>query len=359
MSNLIDYVNWRGDLSVSAVPVGEVDGLILAQCSMFRWENALDGSGVLRDVAPLLQEEPVSVGFTAENDKKLLDLLESSKRFGNILLSDYVHETDERSEMQFAAITLHLGKDLHYISFRGTDNSVVGWKEDFNMAFSRPVPAQEAAADYLRFIAGKFAGTFLVGGHSKGGNLAMYASATIEDNVRDRIRAIYNYDGPGLSDKMDAPMLYSRINSRLHSFVPQGSVIGMLLAHPDQYSVVKSNSVSILQHDPYSWQVEQGHFLHLPAVAGESARFEAAFQQWLCEVNETERAELVESLFEVIDATNAQNFGREFWIGLAQNSKAVWKAMSDIGPEKRARVKKMITDLGRLAMQDPEENKPI
>ncbi len=351
MSNMLDYIRWRGDLPFSTVPPGEVDGLILAQLSMIRWEEGLEGSATLRFLIPLIREEPVAVGFTAENDKKLLAAVETSERFGSLRISDYVHQLDERSEMQFGAVTLHLAEDAHYIAFRGTDNTVVGWKEDFNMAFSEPVPAQEAAVDYLERTARKYKGRLWVGGHSKGGNLAMYAASCVSDSVRERITQIYNYDGPGLSDRMDAALLYSRIADRLRSFLPQGSVVGLLLAHPETYTVVKSNSIGVLQHDPYSWQAEGPCFLHMSGLNADSTRLDTAFRQWLSEMSDEDRTDLVDTLFEIINATEAKTFGREFWVGLSQNMLTVGKTIRELEPEKRSRVLKMITELGTLAMR--------
>lgn len=350
MSNMLDYLRWRGDISLDAVPLTEVDGLILAQLAMPRWEKGLEDAAPLKELAARMAGQVVSDGYDPQSDGKLVALCGGSVRFGGAIVSDYVQDFDAVAEKQFAAVTLHLFPDMHYIAFRGTDSTIVGWQEDFNMAFSKPVPAQEAARDYLARIAGKYPGRLWVGGHSKGGNLAMYAATTVEGAVRERLEAVFNFDGPGLSDCMDAATLYARVAGRLRSFVPQGSIVGMLLAHPDAYAIVKSKSISIFQHDPYSWQVEGPGFVRMPELSGDSRRFEAGFRRWLAAQDEVSRAELVDTLFDVLRATDAQNFGREFWLGLAQNGRAVRKAIKDVGPEKAARVWKMITDLGKLSL---------
>ena len=358
MSNMLDYIAWRGDLSFTEVPLNEVDGLILAQLAMMRWEQAYTGAERLRELAARMTQYPVSTGFTGENDRKLIAAVGASARFGELTLSDYVHETDAEAEKQFAAITLHLPDGALYIAFRGTDATLVGWKEDCAMAFSRPVPAQEEAVRYLTAVAAQYTGTLYVGGHSKGGNLAMFAATGVEDDVRARIVTVFNYDGPGLSDRMDAASLYARIAGRLRSFVPQGSVVGLLLAHPDEYTVVESVFVSVFQHDPYSWQVMGPAFLRLPALSAASQRFDLVFRQWLRTVDEQDRMELVETLFSVLSATNARSFGREFWAGLAKNPVAVYSAFSGVDPATRARVLKMIAELGRLAIVRPPEEQP-
>ena len=353
MSNLLDYLRWRGDLPMTAVPLGGVDGLILAQLSMLRWENALrEGeSAPLEALAPAMATKPVSEGFTAENDEKLLALAAPSRRFGGVTVGDYVNTVDDDSTMQFAAVALRLPDGTTFAAFRGTDSTLTGWKEDCNMAFSKPVPAQEAAAEYLNALARRYPGGLRVGGHSKGGNLAMYAASHMEDAARERLLAVYNYDGPGLSDRMDAPALYARVTGRLHSYVPQGSVVGMLLAHPDEYTVVKSNSVSIWQHDPYSWQVEGPDFVTLAELSRDSARFDLTFRQWLAGLDEDDRALLVNRVFDVLCATNSRSFGREFWAGLARNPKSVFAAIQGVDPEVRRRIAKMMLDLGALALK--------
>ena len=349
MGNMLDYLRWRGDLSVEKVPLGEVDALILAQLSMLRWENAPRAAGTLAERAEVVLAGPVSAGFTPDEDEKLLRLISGSERFGGATLSDCICEVDEDAGMQFAAVSVRLADGTRFLSFRGTDNTIVGWKEDCSMAFSRPVPAQEAARAYLERIARQYPDPLILGGHSKGGNLAMYAAATADERARGRVTAIYNFDGPGLSDRIDAPALYARLAGRLHSFVPQGSIVGLLLAHPDEYAVVRSNAVGILQHDPYSWQVEGPAFERMPGLSADSARFDGAFRAWLAEMDETDRALLVDTLFGILSATNAQTFGREFWAGLAQNTKAVRAAIDMVDPDTRKRIRRMLADLRRLA----------
>lgn len=358
MSNILDYIAWRGDLPFSAAPFNEVDALILAQLSMMRWENGL-GPGEtaqIRDVFEPMNHPPVSVGFTPENDLRLLRLIAPSVRFGGIVLRGYERAFDERSETQFAAVTLELDDGTAYVSFRGTDSSLVGWKEDCNMAFARRVPAQESAQKYLEAMAHSFPGRLRVGGHSKGGNLAIYAAASASAEVLDRIIAVYNHDGPGLSDKMNADAMYGRIRGRLYSFVPQYSIVGMLLNHPDAYTVVKSNSVSIFQHDPYSWQVEGPAFVHMPGLTRESARFDAGFRAWLGKVDDEDRELLIDSLFDVLSATQASHFGPEFWQGLARNPKTVIAAIQDINSDQRKRITRMLTDLGAATLLPGEKD---
>ncbi len=357
MANMLDYILWRGDVPLGAVPVGEVDGLILAQLAMMRWERCL-GEGetaTVSELYPKMNEPPVSVGFTGESDQKLLKLAAESVRFGSLTVSDFASAFDEDLGMQFAAVTFHLPDGTLFVAYRGTDNTIVGWREDFNLAFSHPVPAQEAARIYLCHIAEKYPGEFRLGGHSKGGNLAMYAAATVDDALRKRILAVYNYDGPGFSDRMDDGQLYSRIQGVLRTCLPQGSIVGLLLAHPEEYAVVKSENVSILQHDPYSWQVEGPRFIYMPELSRDSVRFDLAFRRWLSTVDEANRQLLVDTLFSVLEATRSATFGREFWQGLTKNSMAVVAAIQKVEPQNRKRVTRMLADLAAYMLNSGED----
>ena len=362
MSNILDYLRWRGDLPLNVIPINEVDGLILAELSMMHWEYGLapEASATLSALFPSMQRQPVSVGFTAENDMKLLTALSDSARFGDLRISDYTARSDAALETQFAAIAIHLPDGAIFVSFRGTDASIVGWKEDCNLAFSTPVPAQDAAREYLARIGREYQDRPLwVGGHSKGGNLAMYAAATADAAVRDRLLGVYNYDGPGLSDRMDAQALYARLSGRLHSCVPQGSIVGLLLAHPDEYTVVKSVSVGILQHDPYSWQAEGPAFVRMPELSRDSARFDIAFRRWLSEVDEADRGILIGTLFDILEASGSPSFGPEFWQGISRNPGAVMAAIREVDPQARKRVSRMLMDLaGYMLVRQERRPRP-
>ncbi len=362
MSNLLDYIRWRGDLPLETVAFCEVDGLVLSELSMIFWEKTALGRteepASLASLAPELRGEKVSAGFTAEEDEKLLNAAAASRRFGGLTLSDYVSESDQHLEMQFAAVTFFLPDDTVFVSYRGTDSTIVGWKEDFKMAYSRPVPAQASAARYLRRIAAAHGGALRVGGHSKGGNLAMYAAATVEEETRRRIIAVYNNDGPGLSERAGAAALYDNIEDRLFSFVPQSSVVGLLLAHPDRVEVVKSDAGGVWQHNPYTWQVEGGRFLRAPGLTRESVYFESVFGSWLADVSEEELSVLVDTIFAVVSAADVPGFGREFWRSLAKNPGQVMNSIRSVDSETRKQVAKTLSDLASKALRRGEKEKP-
>lgn len=186
----------------------------------------------------------------------MFQVVAESKRFGSIILDNYVNTTEPDMEKQFSAITYHLSDFLHYVAYRGTDASLVGWKENFNLSFSKNVPSQRAAVEYIEQIASGCSGSILAGGHSKGGNLAVYAAVMAKEETSQRLLAVYNHDGPGYLPEVFALEAFQAISNRIHKTVPQTAIVGLLLEH-ECYTVVASNSFAFKQHGPFSWVVSR------------------------------------------------------------------------------------------------------
>ena len=357
MTGMLDYIVWRGDLSLRERPFNAVDGLILAQMSYFRWEMALpDGEGATLSALAQRMEGQTFSGTNAENDRKLLSLAAESVRFGSVRVEHYVHEFEETQDKQFAAATFALPDGTIFLSFRGTDGTIVGWKEDFNMAFSEPVPSQKRALEYLIGVTGADARPIRMGGHSKGGNLAVYAAAMAGQEQRDRILGIYSYDAPGLSDRIDSGDLYARVAGRLYSFVPQSSLVGMLLSYYREYTVVESDSFGILQHNPYFWHVLGDRFIAAGARSRSSAYFEAVVRKWLSGIGEEERRTLVDALFAVFAATQAESVGKDIWVGILRKPGAVAAVIQGFDPDVRQKLTRMLAELGSAALHAGDDD---
>lgn len=176
MANVFDYLDWRGDLTLGLVPLCDVDALVLSRLSYLPLDGLVppEGATVGALMRQLLTSKPP---LLLPEDGRFIPALAASQRFCEMRIMDYVNQIDLESQTQFAAITVALGDGRHFVAFRGTDGTLVGWKEDFNMAFTCPVPAQRLAAHYAASAMLRFPGEFLLGGHSKGGNLAVYAAA--------------------------------------------------------------------------------------------------------------------------------------------------------------------------------------
>ena len=227
-------------------------------------------------------------------------------RFSDIEMGAFLEQFDDGEQTQFAAVTYRLPSGTLVVAFRGTDDSLVGWKEDFNMAFQYPVPAQVTAADYLARVAALWQNVPIVlTGHSKGGNLAVYAAMNAEDGVKDRIERIYSLDGPGFPEAVVNSFEYASVSDRIVKIVPDSSVVGMVLETPERCIVVKSDVEGIMQHFVFSWQMHGGEFDKVEDVASSSVTFNKALNKWLANLSKEQRERAVDALFAVLEASGA------------------------------------------------------
>lgn len=306
MANVFDYLAWRGDLSFTATPFCEADSLVLCRLVYLPFDGIVPSgrSGIsLRDAARRFLDSDAAV-FAAE-DRPFLEALRRSERFGPLSLCCYVSHYDENMEKQFAALTVCLNEQEAYVAYRGTDNTLVGWKEDFNLAFLTPIPAQEEGLAYLQ-QAGRLFSVLRVGGHSKGGNIAVYASAYSDERTRARIIQVFNHDGPGFGHDVFSTPGYRQIKARLHTFVPQSSVIGMLLDHEEDYTIVHSTQTGLMQHDLYSWEISCDHFIYVDKITAGGLFIDRTFRQWISAMSREERETFVDALYRLIRQTNAR-----------------------------------------------------
>ncbi|MGN1231379.1 MAG: DUF2974 domain-containing protein, partial [Anaerotignum sp.] len=274
----------------------------------------------------------------------LLRCLAESQRFSQMELCGYVNKLDFAAEKQFSALTIRTGDGMAFVAYRGTDSSSVGWKEDFNMSFMDTVPAQQEAGIYLCQAAEHFKGRLRVGGHSKGGNLAVFAAAMCPAEVQERIVAVYNHDGPGFREGMLQRVGYRAILPRVQTFVPQSSVIGMLLEHEEEYVVIRSSQKGIMQHDPYSWEILGKDFVRLEALSEESRLLDRTVKAWLNDLPEEQREKFVDAVYEGISILPTDAFGE-----IQLSPKIALQALRTWGDENEE-TKKIIGDSLKLLL---------
>lgn len=367
MANLFDYVTWRGDLPLDQVPFNDVDGLALSQLSYVPFEKIMAPGerATLRELFDRTDGPILSGSNFQDSNQRFFEEAAKSRRFGSLVLERYDHAFDENLELQFAAVTFLLPDGFAFVAFRGTDRTLVGWKEDFRMAFE-PIPAQERAAEYLAEVLEEHVGPVMVGGHSKGGNLALFSASTLPEELQRHIAAVYIMDGPGLRENLINSPGYTLIEKRLHVFMPQQALFGLLLAHPREYTVVQSTASNLMQHDPYSWQVTRDGFVTAEGLDPDSLYWENVFRTWLAETNEEEFHQAVDALFRVAGAADATTI-TEILPGLMQNPKAIISTIRDLEPGTRQKVMAVLGNLagtaihqagGRLQakLPKPEEN---
>ena len=305
MADLFDYLIWRGDLPMDLVPPNPVDTLILSALSYLDYDGLVPGD-FLHPVPLHVVEEAFAAmpdrdeRVRVKRDADLLAACAATERFGHLKLAFYRSELLPQMQSQFAALTWLLPDGTAMITYRGTDMTITGWKEDFNMSFQSSVPAQEKALWYLEAFARVHMGPIRLTGHSKGGNLAVYAAARTVPENQERILSVHNHDGPGFHSAMLRDPGYREILERVRTFVPQSSVVGMLLEHEEPYTVVKSRQLSLLQHEPYSWEVQGGDFVRMEEVDDSSRFVDQTIKHWLSTTSMEERNAFVDAVYELL-----------------------------------------------------------
>ena len=320
MANFMDYLKWRGDLTIKQASFNSIDNLILSTLAYIDFsQTGLDVSGrgsvSIKDAGEkfsrLHVDDKMDLGRVIPDTVfELFDLLSRCKRFCDMRLSHYVNQIDEEEQKQFSAITIDLLNGAFCVAYRGTDDTIVGWKEDFNMCFQSPVPSQMQAVEYLSYVAFAKRGRIYLGGHSKGGNLAVYAAAMCKPIIRRRIQKVCSFDSPGFTQDFFNSSGYESIKNRVHRIVPQSSMIGILFEHSTQYDVVSSTQIGLFQHDMFSWEVLGDDFVYVDDVSTSSATVEHTMKEFIRNMSLNERQKFVEALFYVFEETGAKTLSQ-------------------------------------------------
>ncbi len=348
MGNIIDYVREYGKYTFSEEPLNEVDSLVLCQLVYLNYEKYVPG--LEKRNAPVsiqsIYEDPdwmeILDGYWYREDNgELFTEAVHSVRFGSLKLNYYVNIIDETEETQFSAMTYVLDDKNCYIAYRGTDASIIGWKEDCNLAFSKPLHSHQLSAEYMDRVAGYIGGGFYAGGHSKGGNLAVYAAMNCLEAARRKLLWVYNNDGPGFRPEILEAGNFKAVADRTVKFIPRSSIVGVILESEGEYEVVESKSFGMFQHNSYSWKVEGKAFLR----AGNRTDFmtfrDAALNEWILALSDEEKHAFVDTLYEVVSASEAKNlfqFGSD-WKNCLQN---MAEALRDLDEATRKALQKII-----------------
>ena len=332
MGNLFDYLDWRGDVPFTVDPFNEVDNLVLSELAYVDFsgivpepvhENIpaayiLSAESMLPSVSIMevcerfwqlhTEEEVKKSGTLYRRAPMILRKLCSGARFGNMRLGGYVNQISRERNEQMAAVTCFLDDGAVYVAFRGTDDTIVGWKEDFSFSFLDKTEGQRSAAEYLT----KYFNTaekipLRVGGHSKGGNFSVFAAAFCTKAVRDRIQRVYSNDGPGFLREVTESDGYREILPRVKSILPEESVFGLLLENTENPLVVQSTQKGIWQHDALSWVVLRNRFQRAPGLAESSILLGKSLDAWIGGMSMEERKEFVDIVFSLLEGTGAEN----------------------------------------------------
>ena len=313
-ATVFDYLRWRGDLTLAQDGFNEVDSLILCIISYINlkklrqlWSFDPKDAMPMGDVCRQLTEEDEQLGLSTLDYIPLMRAAAETARFRDVSLFAFESLHDEAQQMQFAAVSFLLPDGSVYVAYRGTDMTIVGWQEDFNMSFLSAVPAQLKATEYAEAVARACPRRPLrIGGHSKGGNLSVYAAVKALAAVQDRIVRVYNNDGPGFAKPLVGTPEHTRVADRILTVVPQSSVVGQLLEHEQNVEIVRSDAEGMLQHDGFSWQVVGDHFIHLDGFSREGKVIDETLESWEGSLSPKQREAFADALYTVLTASGAK-----------------------------------------------------
>ena len=349
MGNIMDYISWRGDLSFEQSQFNEVDNLILA---CFSYVNLDEISAVTKQkgigLKKLTKEfMKLHTMKELEADKSFIRLapfmmmeMAKSVRFGKCVVRNYVNDIVTEAEQQFAAMEIVLEDGTSYVSFRGTDDTIIGWKEDFNLS-TGVVPAQKRAIEYLQKISEHTDGMLRVGGHSKGGNLAIYGSVMCK-SAHEKILEIYSNDGPGFSREFQELPETKEMMPKIIRIIPEYSIIGTILEHEKEPVSVASSSKGLLQHDGFSWEVQGPALVRRDSLNKTALRFIEILHKWIDGMDMEQKRLLIEDLFATLQASGYENLS-EVQSGGLKSLAAMVKRVEKFAPESRGMMQELLT----------------
>ena len=359
MANVIDYLKWRGDIELAIDPFNIIDNLIFSELSYVPFEGM---------VSAFPSDEKVSLESVCKEYFKRNDFDEvykrvkhsdfsqimmkdvvETKRFRDVYVSNYVNEIDVEAASQFSAVTFHLPDNSVFISFRGTDHTITGWQEDFNMAYLDQIPGHKKAVNYVNSICEKYE-SVRIGGHSKGGNFAVYGAAFSDDKYFDRILEVFTNDGPGFREAVLNSSDYQRILSKVTSIIPKDAVVGTSLLNAYQHIIVESTAFGLEEHDIFSWKVEGKKLVEVDEIGNWSRVFSETVKEWLSEITDDDRKDFVTLMFTAVYELTGATV--ESFPDLKIILKNMEKHLSDFPKEKQ---KKFKTLFHRVAIAGGKE----
>ena len=352
--DIIDYAILNAHKDFEKLPFSKIDGLVFSQLSYLSYDNLVPdlksrGKGVY--LSQIAENENYEAIFplerTAERNKKLLNAVAYSNRYGKIRVNYYEDIFDTEKDTQFCAITFIFPNGDACIAFRGTDSTITGWKENFNMLFTSPVASQSHSVPYVETVAKRIKGNITLVGHSKGGNLAIYAGTMCNDVTKAKIIEIQSFDSPGFTKEFIESPKHLATEEKIAKFIPEESMVGLLLNNRENYRIIKSEGSGILQHDPFMWQVKNDDFVNGEKLYMRSKFFDSTFNDWVNSSEPEQREKFVEALFEMIQAANAENVdGFVEWAdNLKDNASLIYENLKDLDPETRNLVLKGLGNL--------------
>ncbi len=354
MSSIVEYSLMNAHKDFNALPFSKVDGLIFAQLAYLDFDNFVPDKQVFTrgiTFSKIAEQENFDSLFplerTARKNLLLFNSMAYSKRYSKVRIKYHENVFDSEKKIQFSATTFILPNGDACVSYRGTDSTITGWRENFDMLYNDTIPAQHLSAEYLNNVAKKIKGKITVVGHSKGGNLAIYAGVMCSPKAKAKVVEIQGFDSPGFNEKFVSSQNYIDTESKIVKFVPEESMIGMLLNDTDTYRIVKSEGEGFHQHDPFLWIIEDNDFVNGEKIHTKAKLINSTFREWVDSFTPEQRELFVEGMFDIIAATNEQN--AESFIDWSENLKGngalFLDTLKDMDPETRSFMLKALRNI--------------
>ena len=350
MNNLFEYLVWRGDISFTQLGPVNADYAVFCSLSYIPFDGILadtvkDGYIPLAEAAgrvlKIMEKKDSGRRYHLPEDEQLLRSIIGTNRFSELKAGHYVNIFNPEKQEQFSAVTFLLPGGDVVAAFRGTDGSIIGWKEDFNMGFMDELPSQKEAVGYINSLAQNHQGNIYLCGHSKGGNLAMYGAAFAQKELQEKIAAVRSLDGPGFKHRTTERRGFLRMADRMESFMPQSSMVGVLLEHKGENKVIHSFAKGTKQHDIYTWSIMGGDFTEEKSLSESGIRISKAINNWMKDMSDEKRMKLTDGIFEIVVATKAETLEELFE---PKNIFAVRKNLGKMDDE----TKELIAETGRI-----------
>lgn len=313
--DLFEYIDYTGQKTFEEEPFNNVDSLVISQLSYMKLDHHVPWEAEKSDgisLEEILNTDNIELLYRDERNydanKMFFEKLAKSKRYKDLRLRDFVEVLSVQAEVQFCAMTaVYAPLDFYYVVYRGTDEHVVGWKEDFNMMYKTPVPAHKMALKYLMTVSERITCDFYIGGHSKGGNLAVFASAEAEPNIQDRIIRVFSHDGPGFKHEFISRPEYDRIKQKIVKQVPESSIFGVMLFTTENFDIIISKDRGIEQHNPYNWLSDGTDFIHADKLDKVYLLMQKVFNTWSMELTDDQARLYGDTLFDLIEKTGVND----------------------------------------------------
>ncbi|TCD46116.1 DUF2974 domain-containing protein [Streptococcus sp. X16XC17] len=368
MGNLLNYVEETSFDTFYDLAINELDILVLTELAylpfdeLIPYDFSVEKSIRLDKLAHLFYEKfqghypPLSM--VTKERLRLMDLIAKSRRFQYLHAFGYINDYNLEQQKQFAALCFKLKPNQYLAIFRGTDDTIIGWKEDFHMAYMTEIPAQTSARNYLKkLIESLPRGMFTIAGHSKGGNLAIYAASQQDIALQNQVTTVYNFDGPGLHQSVLDSEGFSRIQSKIVSIIPQQSVIGKMFLTPQETHIVKSNVTGLKQHLLLTWTVKRRALVPVKNVSPNSMQMDLTLKTWMSSLTEKELKEFFDLIFGMLTQAGIYRFG-DLTVDTLQKLRLIRQNQKNLTPAQQEMLDRMIRLLIDTRYQIWKENHP-